>query len=149
MKIIDTIKESSTKYLLSSLFGLLILLLGAIYQDILPIIYPEVIQKLPKEVFIKITTLAILLFVLSSVLSFIFYLKLKNKLIPKFGVLWDKNKEAYCPACRIPLSHYVTWKPDNPEATSIKAFQCVGCDKQISITHNADVIELDEARKML
>ena len=118
MKIIDTIKEHTIKYFLSALFGLLILLIGLIYQDVLLVIYPEVIQKLPKEVFLKITTVAIILFALSSALSFIFYLKLKNELIPKFGVLWDKNKEAYCPACRIPLSHYVTWRPDHPEATS-------------------------------
>jgi hypothetical protein len=149
MKIIDIIIESSTKYFLSFLFGLLILLIGAIYQDILPILYPEVIQKLPKEVFLKITTLAILLFVLSSVLSFIFYIKLKNKLIPKFGVLWDKNKETYCPACRIPLSHYVTWKSDNPKDIGMKAFECTRCDKRIFLAHNGDVIELDDARNML
>jgi hypothetical protein len=147
MKIIDTIKEHTIKYFLSSLFGFLILLIVLIYQDVILVIYPVVVQELPKEVFLKITTVAILLFALSSVLSFIFYLKLKNKLVPKFGVFWDKNKEAYCPACRNLLSAYLSYSFDNP--VPMKAFKCINCDKYVLITHNSNIIELDDAKKML
>lgn len=146
MEIIDTIKESSTKYFLSSLFGLLILLIGAIYQDILPILYPEIIQKLPKEVFLKITTLAILLFVLSSVLSFIFYLKLKNKLTPKFGVVWDKGKEPYCPNCEKPLKKY-TFELDGNITAGI---DCAKCNKSFKlITDEGERLTLPEAKTLL
>jgi len=144
MKIIDTIKEHTIKYFLSALFGLLILLIGLIYQDVLLVIYPEVIQKLPKEVFLKITIVAIILFVLSSVLSLIFYLKLKNKLIPKFGVLWDKKGEAYCPSCEIILSEY-------HEQTSplICSFTCVKCHTNIRLNNLGKSISLLDAQKLL
>lgn len=142
MKIIDTIKESATKYTLSAIFGILILLIGAIYQDLLPILYPEVIQNLPKEVFLKITTLAILLFVLSSVLSLFYYLKSRTKLIPKCGILWDKNKEPYCTACEKPLSEYYFSDP-------YYGFRCIQCDKDIRLMHDTKPISLPEAQKLL
>jgi len=146
LNIIDTVKELSTKYLISSLFGLSLLLLGILYQDLFPIIYPEVIRKLPKEVFLKMTTLAILLVVLSSILSLLFYLKSKVKLIPKCGVLWDKNKEAHCPSCQSPLSEGTFY---NAPANMHYFYKCIKCDKKITLKHGGKNIILDEAHKLL
>jgi hypothetical protein len=146
MKFIDTIKEASIKYWLSAIFAVLILLIGSIYQDVIPLIYPEIIQKLSKEVFLKITTLAIILFFLSIFVALFIYLHYRPKLKTKFGILWDKNKEAYCPACRNPLSAYFPYRFDS---TTVKAFKCIKCDKYIPITHNSKIIDLDDAKKML
>lgn len=93
-------------------------------------------------------TAAILLFLLSILAALFIYLHYRPKLVPKFGVLWDKNKEAYCPACRNPLSAYLPYKFSEKSLTT-KAFWCIKCDKYIYLTHNADVIELDDAKKML
>lgn len=146
MKIIDTLKESITKYFLSAILGVLILLIGAIYQDVLPTVYPELVQKLPKEVFLKITTLAIILFVLSLALSLAVYLHYRKSLIPKCGVLWDKNKEAYCPACQTLLSQGTIF---NSATQKSYHYECIKCNKRISLKYNGKYILLDEAQKLL
>ena len=149
MKIMDTIKENSIKLLLSGLFGVLGFLIGSMYHEIPPTFLQTILEPISKLLLLKLLIAATIGIVLVTALALYFYLQSRDKLVPKFGVLWDKNKEAYCPACRIPLSHYVTWRPEHPEATRTKAFQCIKCDKQIHIIHNTDNIELDDARKML
>jgi hypothetical protein len=152
MKIIEHIKSESIKYLVSALFGLLILLIGLIYQDALLVIYPEVIQKLPKEVFLKITTLAILLFFLSSILALYFYLQYKNKLVPKFGIYWSKDKEPHCPACKGLMSREMPMKYNNTEYTAFVCLKCYPSPKItdfVGLNHNGSFITRSEAIKLL
>lgn len=127
----------------------LTILLGITQLDRLDVVFPYLaLLRVGNPLSTTVITLS-LLYLLMVASYILLYLKYRDKLIPKFGVLWDKNKEAYCPACRNPLSHYVTWASESPGALSTKAFECVKCDKRIMITHNGDVIELDDARKML
>jgi len=146
MKIIETIKECIAKYLVSAIFGVLILLIGAIYQDVLPTVYPEAVQKLPKEVFLKITTLAIILSLISLALLLAVYLHYRKNLIPKCGVLWDKNKEAYCPACQTLLSQGTFY---NSTADKFYHYKCIKCDNTIRLMYEGKDILLDEAKKLL
>ena len=148
MKITDIIKEHSTKLILSAIFGVLGILIGSLYSQVIPILLPIIIQELPKPVLLKMLTAAILLFLLSTLAALFIYSHYRPKLVPKFGLLWDKNKEPYCPACRNPLSQYLKCQFSD-EGTSEKVFWCVKCDKYIYLTYNGDVIELDEAKKML
>ena len=89
--------------------------------------------------------------VLSTLLLSLYYLNIyrafRNKLTPKFGVLWDKNKEAYCPACQIPLSDYREFKNSSNKISYV--FHCMKCDKMIPITNNGAALKLEEARNML
>lgn len=147
MKIIEKIKEATIIQILSAMLGVLLLLIGSIYLEALPLILPSIVQQLPKTLLLKLLILAIVLFVLSVALSltiYLKYLKLKTKLIPKFGVLWDKNKEAYCPACEISLSEYQ--EQDNPP---IYEFTCVKCNAHIRLMHIGKSISLEDAQKIL
>lgn len=146
MKITDTIKESATKCILSAIFGLLGILIGSLYSEIIPILLPTIIQELPKSILLKMLTLAILLFFLSFAWSFAIYSKYKTRLTPKCGVLWDKNKEAHCPACEKPLSEYCFVNiPSNPHYK----FKCIQCDRDILLMHDSKPISLLEAQKLL
>lgn len=94
----------------------------------------------------KVPILTISIMLLSSYLimlvSYIFlYFKFKNKLTPKFGVLWDKNKEAYCPSCEILLS-------DSHLDGDYYHYTCVKCGKTIYLTHLGRYIPLSEAIKI-
>lgn len=143
MNIIDTLKESAIKQLISSIFGVLILLIGSLYLDIIPKIFQYLIPNVSKEAILKIGTLAILLFFLSTALSIILYCKLKNKLKPNFGVHWDKDKEPYCPTCKNLLSKYYFNKKT--------ALKCNAC-KEITIKlfdDNGKELSLDEAIELL
>lgn len=146
MKIIDTIKESTIKQIVSGIFGILILLIGLIFPDIIPGIFRYLIQNLSKEALIRITSLAILLSVLLFGLSLLLYLKSRKQLTPKCGILWDRNKEPYCPACEKPLSEYhFSYIPADP----YYEFTCIQCDKNIRLMHNSKPISLEEAQKLL
>ena len=118
--------------------------MGSLYSDIIPKISQYLIPNASKEVLLKITTLATILFALSVALSLVIYLKYRKKLIPKLGVLWDKNKEAYCPACEIVLSEYQ--EQDDPP---IYEFTCVKCNAHIRLMNFGKSISLSDAQKFL
>ncbi|MDO8445343.1 MAG: hypothetical protein Q7T53_04445 [Deltaproteobacteria bacterium] len=91
----------------------------------------------------KVPIFTIILMLLSSYLIMLasyslLYFKFKNKLLPKFGVLWDKNKEAYCPSCQILLS-------DSHSDGDYHHYSCVKCGKTIYLTHLGNYISLSEA----
>jgi hypothetical protein len=144
MKIIDTIKESTITLLLSAIFGLLGILIGSLYSEIIPIVLPIIIQELPKSVLLKMLTTAILLFFLSIAAAFAIYLKYKPRFIPKCGVLWDKKKEAYCPACEIILSEY--WEQESPP---FYGFRCKKCGADIRLMHQGKSISMSDVQKMI
>jgi hypothetical protein len=144
MKIIDTIKEHSTKLILSAIFGVLGILIGSLSSEIIPILLPIIIQELPKPVLLKMLTAAILLFFLSIAAAFAIYLKYKPRLIPKCGVLWDKKKEAYCPACEIILSEY--WEQESPP---FYTFNCKKCGARIRLMHQGKSISMSDVQKII
>ena len=73
-------------------------------------------------------------------------IKNKIKLRPKFGVLWDRNKEPYCPICENPLARYKVRLSGKTET----GFNCANCDKRFSlITDEGKRITVIEAKKLL
>lgn len=146
MKIIDNIKKSGTELILSGLFAILVFLAGSIYHDLSPTFLQTILESTPKPLLLKLLIAAMIVIVLLSVLSLYFYLKNRNKLIVKFGILWDKNKEAHCPSCEKPLSHYYFNKT---VANPYYEFVCIHCNKKIYLMHDSEPISLPEAQKLL
>jgi hypothetical protein len=153
MKIIEKITESTIIYLLSGILGLLGLLIGSIYSDIIPIILPSIIQQLPKVMLLKLLTVAIVLFVLSSALSLVLYLRFRSKLFPRFGILWDKKTEPHCPSCKNHLSNYGTYlEPGNYKGIAsgkYLGFYCIQCKENIYPVFDGANISLDKAREFI
>jgi hypothetical protein len=91
------------------------------------------------------------------VLLVVIYMKMKKtqptlealpsgRLIPKFGVLWDKNKEPYCPFCEKLLS--LSQRINNGE--SIILLRCLECQQMPDIMDdNANLLSLKEAKSRL
>lgn len=90
---------------------------------------------------------AILLSALLLVASFVIYFHLKIKLIPKFGVLWDKKHgEPYCPVHEKPLARHKTKIGDDP-ATGL---DCRKCNESYPLmTDEGKRLTLPEAKKLL
>jgi len=61
----------------------------------------------------------------------------------KFGVLWDENKEPYCPACKTLLSQSVSDFAKNVQ------LECIKCEESLSLVDNGKEISLEEARALL
>jgi hypothetical protein len=145
-KFIDTIIESTTKWLIPAIFGFLGLLIGSIYSDIIPVLLPAIIQQVPTPVLLKLLTVAIILFFLMFLVSLTLYLQSRKRLKPKFGVLWDKNKEAYCTIHEKLLTRHKVELNGRIET----ALDCAACNKTIPIINDEGKrLTLSEAKKLL
>lgn len=118
--------------------------MGAIYFEVLPIILPSLIEQLPKTLLLKILSVLSVAILLLILVSIALYLKLRKKLISQFGILWDKNKEPYCPACEIILSEY-----HEQNAPPIYEFRCIKCNAHIRLMNFGKSISLSDAQKFL
>ena len=146
MNVLKELRKATIIQIISSLFGVLILLIGSIYSEVLPVVFPIMIQQMPKTLLLKLLLLAIALFFLSVGLTLAVYLTLKTKLVPKCGVLWDRNREAYCPACEIILSEY--WEEQSP-GNPVCEFKCIKGNHHIRLMHLGKNISLKDARKLI
>jgi len=71
--------------------------------------------------------------------------KSKN-LRPKFGVLWDKNKETYCPIHEKPLSGHKV----KMNGKIVAGLDCHKCNQSFHlITDGGETLTLEEAKKQL
>jgi hypothetical protein len=146
MKITETIKENTIQLILSGLFAILGFLIGSIYSEAFQTILPTVLQEMSKTLILKMLLVAIIICVLLIALSFAIYFHFKTKLIPKFGVVWDKNKEPYCPTCEKPLAKHLAKFEDN----IIAGIDCVKCKKSFTLlTDEGGRITLIEAKQLL
>jgi hypothetical protein len=147
MKFTETITSTTITLLLTSLSGLFGILLGSIYSEIVPIILPTLTQQLPITVLLKILSVAIILFFLSVVLTIFVYLNYKPKYKARFGILWDKDKQAYCPSCKTLLSNYQPFVHSSVKTSYM--YNCIKCDRMIPINDKGMPITLEDAIKKI
>lgn len=99
--------------------------------------------NLPTAV-IAVTAILLYLVLLTSYIVLCF--KTWKNLKPKLGVLWDKDKEPYCPFHRTPLARHKMRINGKTET----ALNCPKCNKTLPlIDDNANRLSLTEARKLL
>ena len=104
-----------------------------------------------QRVYVKIPILtlaatAILLYLvlLASYATLCF--KIRKKLKPKLGVLWDQHKEPYCPIHEKPFARHKTKINGN----TVTGLDCIKCKKSYPlITDDGKRLTLIEAQKLL
>jgi hypothetical protein len=145
-KLIDIAIKWLSKPLAIPIMLQIIILLGMLkiggLSKSMPLAWQKEYEKIPILSIATTLALSCLLWVLSY---FFLYLKYRTKLAPKFGVLWDKNKEPYCPSCSQPLAKYIgnhtKYRPN---------LWCNKCDKELSlVTDDGERINIIEAKKLL
>jgi len=141
---VHIIKEHITKILLSGIFGILGVFLGSMYHDLPQTYLQTILEPIPKQLLLKLLLAATIIIFFLVALSFFFYTKSKTKLTPKFGVFWDKNKEAYCPSCEKLLSEY-----SEHHSPAICEFRCIKCSTSIRLMNMGNFISLSEAQELL
>lgn len=86
----------------------------------------------------------ILLIISVASIEFVYLLNYRNKSKLKliFNVFWDKNRNPYCPACRLPL---IIKKVKDTDI-----YYCLKCKEYISPTHRrGQSVDLDSVHNML
>ncbi|MFQ5714169.1 MAG: hypothetical protein ACE5GU_09065 [Candidatus Scalinduaceae bacterium] len=101
----------------------------------------ETIDKLSPSTILLL--LVVLLLCLVILIEFSYPFNKNINLKPKFGVLWDENKEPYCPACKTLLSQSVSEFFKNVQ------LECIKCEESLSLINNDKEISLEEAKSLL
>lgn len=143
-KLIDIINRWLSKPISIPLTLQLIILLGMwSIGDLAKFISPNFLigyERIPILTVVTTLALSCLLWITSYI---ILVIKSKDKLMPRFGVLWDKNKEPHCPSCKAYLTR-------QPRADIVMNFSCHKCNDFITlITDDGKDITLIEAQKLL
>jgi len=90
----DLVLKRILDVLIGAVSGLFIFAAGTITAQVMPVVFPLI----SKEFLLSIFLLSFLLNVLLLIVAIYFYRK--RDFFYRFGLLWRKNGEAYCPACK-------------------------------------------------
>ena len=143
MKITELIKEHAIKLILSGIFAILGFLIGSIYSETFKTSSSTVLQAMSKTLILKMLLFVIVVCIILFALVIYFYLK--TRLIPKFGVLWDKKKEPHCTNCEKPFGRYKVRL-----GTNAAGLYCVKCKQSLPLmTDEGERITLIKAKKLL
>ena len=106
-KLIDLINKYLPPYISIPLILHIIVLIGMMFlwcRETLAI--PKILTLCRKIPILTIVSTAILLYLI-LLASYVFLcFKIRKNLKPRFGVLWDENKEPYCPTHEKPLTRH-------------------------------------------
>jgi hypothetical protein len=124
---LEKLKELLLKHTTELLGGLLTLLFGTIFWQIIPLLLSPLWTRLSPPTLQRILGLSLLSIV--ALLAYILTLryKLKTKLKIKFNLFWDKHANPFCPACQALLTNYGLhgYGATNPTLICIRCHQAV------------------------
>ena len=98
-----------------------------------------------KDTLLKLTLLST---ILSAILLFsviLLAVKLRNKLVPFYGILWDKKMNSYCPSCKNLLSNYKC-RPISA-LDSDDSFECIHCNKVVFLSAGLTNLPFDKMKE--
>lgn len=113
-------------------------------QEWVPVDLRKPYEKIP---ILTIGATATLLYLVLLASYILLCLKIRKNLTPKFGILWDKNKEPYCPIHEKPLSRHKV----KMNGKIVAGLDCRKCNKESFhiITDEGETLTLEEAKKQL
>jgi len=117
--------------------GLLLLTMN----QIIPVVLPAIEKSVPKRALLTLLVLSVLVNVLLAI--YIIYQSRKSTLTPRFGVYWDRNRNAFCPVCMSLMSSY-------GEYAAGTGFYCTKCEEIIELREvHGDPISRESAVERL
>jgi len=113
--------EHSVSIVVTLLTGLF-LLAG---KEIMVLLSPQVLDKLPKKAALSLFLLSLL--VNCIMCAWVIILYRSRQLTLRFGLYWDKDLNPYCPVCQSPLGAYGDYMTG-------RGFNCIKCNEIVLIT---------------
>jgi len=146
-RIFDIINKFSPPRITIPLILHIVILSGILQIGNLEKLVPTNLQPLNAKIpMLTIATTAILLYLMLLASYILLCFKIRKNLKPKFGVLWDKNNEPYCPIHEKSLTRHTVQLNGKIEA----GLDCTKCNKSVPlITDEGKRITLTEAKKLL
>jgi hypothetical protein len=101
---IKTLRQKIVELWIAIPIGMMGYLLSKIYADLVVLVLPEIMNKVPSILLLSLLSLSVLL---NLALLFILYIKRNKYKIWKptiqYGVYWDHMYNPLCPSCKAPL----------------------------------------------
>ena len=94
---------------------------------------------------LTISTTATILYLILVASYILLCLNIRKTLKPRFGILWDKDKEPYCPIHEKPLSRHKLKK----NGKTVTGLECRKCTTSFHAIDNGEILTLEEAQKKL
>lgn len=147
--IMDKAKETILKYAPQILIPLLLFLIVNTLKTVGGELLLFALPQISKISLAKLLVLFGITILIESALFFHLLNKYINKLNPKYGILWDKNKNAFCPVCKTHMSTYEeNYKPVYSDK-GFPAFICNNCKEYFPLnTKTGKPITLKEIIKL-
>jgi hypothetical protein len=147
MKIIDFIYKHAPLHISIPLALHITILSGILYisrQEAWVSVAKKVHDALP---ILTIAATAISLYLVLLASYILLCLRIRKNLRLKFGILWDKDKEPYCPVHEKPLSRHKV----KMDGKIVAGLDCRKCNKESFhiITDEGETLTLEEAKKQL
>lgn len=123
MKLVEKIKESFLSHIAESILLLVIGIFIWVENKITKLILPAIGTIIPIKLLISLFMYSFFINLIFLLYIWILVKKGKNKLKLKYNILWDKEKNPYCPSCQKPGIAYDQW-------TGVDySYYCSSCNK--------------------
>jgi hypothetical protein len=140
--VLEKLKELFLKHTSELLGGLLTLLVGTLFWQIIPLLLSPLWTRLSPQTLQRILGLSLLSVAALLAYTLILNRRLRTKLHIKFGIYWDKHANPFCPACQTPLWGYASY-----QKTHGHALRCSKCSGFITIRgDDTNLVALADAR---
>jgi hypothetical protein len=130
-----------------AVIGLLGYFGGMVIEEIVPLYLEHAVSYKSQKVLLGLLGISFVIIIILISSTIYIYYKSKTKLIPMFGILWDKNQNAYCNICKKLLSNHGSLETvDGP----IDAYFCVNCKEFFSMRNDKrEILTLTAAKDLL
>lgn len=140
------LKEHVLKILISVVVLSFVGFATTLISEVGGVLLDKVLPEISRAILFKLWIALVILYIPTIVLILYLYSELKNKLYPKFGVLWDKKGNAYCNKCDSLLVDYISGT--NNEVVN-PHFHCHKCGQKNYISDDATILTYDQAKQRL
>jgi len=147
MEAIKRILEHGPQYVIVAVIGLLSYFGGMVIEEIGPLYLEHVMSGKSPKALLGLLGIALVIIVILLALTIYIYYKSKTKYLPMFGILWDKDLNAYCNICNNLLSNHGGLETDDG---TIDAYFCVNCKEFFSMRNDSrEILTFTAAKDLL
>lgn len=144
MSLNEKIKEQVAQHLVIAVLAPFLFLAGVLWSAIPYQVWDQLSGLTPKKALWALLGILVLTSLGLTAYVFVLRRRLKNKLRPMYGVLWDREANAYCPGCNSALAAY------QERAFGMLAFRCTKCKTELPLRDDEGKdVTLLEAKRVL
>ncbi|HEY8085128.1 MAG TPA: hypothetical protein VIE69_05950 [Methylophilaceae bacterium] len=138
MTFVERTKEALLNRLSEGVAAALTVLIAWVAYAIVPVVLPAIASAVPTKIILALLLSSLLMNIIFAVL--IWSMNKRPMFVLKYGIYWDKDKNAHCPSCQKPVATY-------GEYSAGKGYYCKPCKKVFPLA-DASGNDIDPAKAL-